>query len=165
MTAFKSAFEGAWPSENNTPSAVSEVSSVSDEDGTRTTRIVGFQTEVSSDKKGKPNEEITRFASCTLDERPTRQSSLARQLSVHTYEPEKPKLRTINVKAPGGRGRGRRSTPTSSQPTFSGIDEKQDFTDGNEPFGFPQTLPSSGRAFNLRRENSLNTDAVDIPRG
>jgi hypothetical protein len=179
----RSAFE-SWPA--SSPRSLASHSSSAgyeDDEATKRVRVVGFPE--SSDFKFQSNE-LSRFASCTLDERPKRQSSLAQQLALDAFEQEqKPKLRAINTKAKGLNFRSRRaSTPpagvgagTAASATNHNVPVQSGHhsDDGNNriSFEFPSTLPSGqGSAsfmtthhHQLHRGNSSGSEAMAIPQG
>jgi hypothetical protein len=146
----RSAFE-SWPAGSPSSRSSSGVS-YDDDDATKRvrTRVVGFP-ESPPNFKSEANE-LSRFASCTLDERPKRQSSLAQQLALEAFEQEqKPRLRAINTKTknlnirtrrastpPAGGGHGQQQHSNRNITVQSGPD-----SDNNRiSFEFPSTLPS-----------------------
>lgn len=164
MAALRSAFEGAWGGDS-TRSASSTGSWGSEDESTKRVRVVGFPDFPEGDL---PASEISRISSCTLEERPKRQSSLAQQLNLYAFEQQPPKLRLINTKTPAkGRNRagaqwapGARPTPAAVQPVAGNPSRF-----GNQ-FGHevPQTLPTGGGLCELRRGSS-GSCAVNIPQG
>lgn len=176
----RSAFE-SWPGGSPRSSSAGDGSSYAgyedDDSTTKRVRVVGFPE--SPNFKLQPNE-LSRFASCTLDERPKRQSSLAQQLALEAFEQEqKPKLRAINTKAKALNIRTRRaSTPPASVGAAGGnghghhhnsVQSDGQQSDNNRiSFEFPSTLPSGrgGALLNqLNRGNLSGSEAVAIPQG
>jgi hypothetical protein len=143
-------------------------------------RVVGFPE--SPNFKLEPHE-LSRFASCSLDERPKRQSSLAQQLALEAFEQEqKPKLRAINTKSKtlNIRTTRRASTPPAGlgASTTDHSHSHNNITVQNGPdsandnrisFEFPSTLPSGAAQYthlNLHRAgSSAGSEAMAIPQG
>jgi len=167
----RSAFE-SWPAGSPRSSSAGDGSSSAgyedDDSTTKRVRVVGFPESPNFNLHPK---ELSRFASCSLDERPKRQSSLAQQIALEAFEQEqKPKLRAINTKPKTPHVRTRRaSTPPAGIGAGGGHGHRQSTVQRNGQdnasnrisFEFPSTLPSGqGGAFMNR-----GSEAMAIPQG
>lgn len=164
MAALRSAFEGAWGGDS-TRSASSAGSWGSEDEANKRIRIVGFPDFPEGDL---PASEISRISSCTLEERPKRQSSLAQQLNLYAFEQQPPKLRLINTKTPAkGRNRAGAQWAPGARPTAAALQPAAANSSrlGNL-FGpeIPQTIPSGPGLCEMRRGSS-GSSAVKIPIG
>jgi len=173
----RSAFE-SWPAGSLRSSSGGDGSSSAgcedDDSTTKRVRVVGFPESPNIDLE--PNE-LSKFASCTLDERPKRQSSLAQQIALDEFEQEqKPKLRAINTKAKplNSRTRTRKaSTPPARDSAGGGHGRHRNIiqSDGQDnhkdrtSFEFPSTLPSGQGGTFMNQQLNHGSEAMAIPQG
>ena len=163
MAAFRSAFEGAWPGDST--GSTSSAGSYSEDEGSKRLRVVGFP-DFPEAELGPS--EISRFSSCTLEERPKRQSSLAQQLNLYAFEQQTPKLRLINTKTTGNRRNRSGASGGPSTRAASGVLQPA-ASNPSRPSNpmereVPGTLPTGNGLPDLRRGSS-GSCAVNIPIG